>query len=166
MNLPVYCYGVTAELTASLSGRAPPMSPEVMLSKLQHLQNTLGVCCLNTTEKEFQSYGWILARDYAMKVRDRVDQNLTSWEALSSGVQTSELVASQMEFPRPVEKKIEKKDEKKPLCTTWNTCMTEKKCQYEVDHPGRTCIRKHECSHCRETLKQSHRHQAWKCPSK
>ena len=169
MNLPAYAYGVTAELTASLSGRAPSISPEVMLAKLQHLQNTLQVCCLNTTEKEFQNYGWVLAHDYAMKVQDRVDQNLLSWKTLSSDVQTSDLVASQMEFPRPVEKKNnEKKDDKtqKPLCTTWNVCQTEKKCQYEVDHPGRFCIRKHECSHCWKTLKQSHKHQAWKCPSK
>ena len=65
-------------------------------------------------------------------------------------------------------KKSEKKDDKtqKPLCTSWNVCQTEKKCQYEVDHPGRFCIRKHECSHCWKTLKQSHKHQAWKCPSK
>ena len=168
MNLPVYAYGVTSELTSSLSGRSPAMSPDVLISKLQHLQNTLGVCCLNTTEKEFSNYGWVLARDYAMKVQDRVTQNLTSWEKLSSEVQTSDLVASQMEFPRPVEKKVqEKKEEKKqPLCSTWNTCKTEKKCQYELDHPGRSCLRKHECSHCREELKQSHRHQLWKCPNK
>ena len=169
MNLPVYAYGVTSELTSSLSGRSPAMSPEVLLSKLQHLQNTLRVCCLNTTEKEFSNYGWVLARDYSIKVQDRVTQNLTSWENLSSDVQTSDLVASQMEFPRPFEKKVpEKKEEKKqqPLCTTWNTCTTEKKCQYELDHPGRSCLRKHECSHCREAFKQSHRHQLWKCPSK
>lgn len=167
MNLPAYAYGVTAELTASLSGRGPAMSPEVLMSKLQHLQNTFSVCCLNTTEKEFSNYGWVLARDYAMKVQDRVTQNLTSWESLSSEVQTSDLVASQMEFPRPVEKKAaDNKDVRKPLCSTWNTSKTEKKCQYEVEHPGRTCQRKHECSHCRDSLNQSHRHQQWKCPNK
>ena len=169
MNLPVYGYGVTAELTASLSGRAPEMSQEVLLAKLQHLQNTFSVCCLNTTDKEFSNYGWVLARDYAMKVQDRVNQNLTSWESLTSDVQTSDLVASQMEFPRPAEKKVlDKKndDRKQVLCSTWNTCTTDKKCQYEVEHPDRTCLRKHECSHCRATLKQSNKHQAWKCPSK
>ena len=168
MNLPVYGYGVTSELTASLSGRAPEMPQEVLLAKLQHLQNTFRVCCLNTTDKEFSSYGWVLARDYAMKVQDRVTQNLTSWESLTSDVQTSDLVASQMEFPRPLEKKISEKEKPKnqSLCNTWNTCTTDKKCQYEVEHPDRTCLRKHECSHCRATLKQSHRHQACKCPNK
>ena len=169
MNLPVYGYGITAELTASLSGRGPEMSAEVLLAKLQHLQNTFGICCLNTTEKEFGNYGWVLARDYAMKVQDRISQNLVSWENLSSDVQTSDLVASQMEFPRPVEKKVveERNARKQPnLCTTWNTCKTDKKCQYEVEHPDRSCLRKHECSYCRETKQQCQRHQAWKCPNK
>ena len=171
MNLPVYGYGVAAELTASLSGRAPAMSHEVLLSKIQHLQNTFTVCCLNTTEKEFNNYGWVLARDYAMKVQDRVSQNLASWETLSPEVQTSDLVASQMEFPRPVEKKEkEKKEEERKqtwnLCTTWNACKTDRKCQYEVENPDKTCRRKHECSNCRSALNQSHKHQAWKCPSK
>ena len=173
MNLPVYGYGITAELTASLSGRAPAMSPEVLLAKIQHLQNTFTVCCLNTTEKEFSNYGWVLARDYAMKVQDRVSQNLASWETLSSEVQTSDLVASQMEFPRPVEKKEKEKkkeEERKQTpwnaCKTWNTCTTDRKCQYEVDHPDKTCKLKHECSSCRSSLNQSHKHQAWKCPNK
>ena len=171
MNLPVYGYGATAELTASLSGRAPEMSREVLLSKLQHLQNTFAVCCLNTTDKDFTNYGWVLARDYAMKVQDRVNQNLTSWENLSSDVQTSDLVASQMDCPRPVEKKGGEvnKDKRPPvpqLCTTWNTCTTDRKCQYELEHPDRACLRKHECSHCRATKNQCHRHQAWKCPNK
>ena len=143
------------------------MSPEVLLAKLQHLQNTFQVCCLNTTEKEFSNYGWVLARDYSSKVQERVTQNLTSWEMLSPEVQTADLVSSQMEFPRPVEKKApENRDEKKQLCTTWNNCTTEKKCRYEVEHPGRSCQRKHECSHCKEVLKQSNKHQLWKCPNK
>ena len=168
MNLPVYGYGVIAELTASLSGRAPALSQEVLLAKLQHLQNTFGVCCLNTTEKEFGNYGWVLARDYSMKVQDRVNQKLTTWDNLSPEVQTSELVASQMEFPRPAEKKIleKKPEERRPMCTTWNSCSTENKCQYEVEHPDRACLRKHECSHCRASLKQGHRHQARRCPNK
>ena len=170
MNLPVYAYGVTAELTASLSGRGPELPPGVLLAKLQHLQNTLGVCCSNITEKEFGSYGWVLARDYAMKVQDRISQNLTSWEKLSADVQTSDLVASQMDCPGPATKKDEgNKDMKQAapqLCTTWNTCTTDRKCQYELEHPDRSCLRKHECSHCRSTKNQSHRHQAWKCPNK
>ena len=137
MNLPVYGYGITAELTASLSGRAPAMSPEVLLAKIQHLQNTFTVCCLNSSDKDFNSYGWLLARDYAQKVQDRVSQNLASWETLSAEVQTSDLVASQMEYPRPVAQPVEKKkEEEKKLpstCTTWNTCTTERKCKYEEE---------------------------------
>ena len=146
------------------------MSPEVLLAKIQHLQNTFTVCCLNSTDKDFNSYGWLLARDYSQKVHDRVSQNLASWETLSVEVQTSDLVASQMEYPRPVAQPVEKKkEEEKKLpstCTTWNTCTTERKCKYEVEYPDRSCRRKHECSHCRSALNQSQKHQAWKCPNK
>ena len=39
--------------------------------------------------------------------------------------------------------------EKKDLCTSYNKCQTEGKCEYEVTHPGKVCLRKHECSYCR-----------------
>jgi hypothetical protein len=86
MNLPVYGYGAVAELTASLSGRAEPLPENVLLSKLSHLQNVFEICCINSTEAELSSYGWTLARDYALKVNERVDQQFQSWGTVSHGI--------------------------------------------------------------------------------
>ena len=167
MNLPVFAYGVTSELVACLTGRAEPLSQSVLLGKLQHLQSVLEICCQNSTLQEFTNYGWVLARDYACKVQNKVDQQLVEWDQLSGGVQTAVLVSAQCEYPRPPRKGKEDDTTKKiPLCTTYNTCTTEKKCQYEVANPSKVCQRKHECSYCRKTLNKGVRHQAWKCPNK
>ena len=80
MNLPVYGYGAISELTASLSGRSEPLPEGVLLSKLYNLQNVFEICCINSTEADLSSYSWTLARDYALKVNERVDQQMLSWD--------------------------------------------------------------------------------------
>ena len=172
INLPLYAWGVTSELEASLSGRSEAMQEGMLLGKLRHLKNTLEVCCLNSSATDFTTYGWTLARDYAAKVEDDVEQKLASWQDMPAGVRTATLVCAQMEHPRPIPnfapKKYLEKDKKdiKELCTTYNKCTTEGKCEYEVQNPDKTCLRKHECTWCRANKKQSWKHQAWKCKNK
>ena len=170
MNLPVYGYGAVAELVASLSGRADPLPEAVLLAKLKHLQNVFKVCCINSTETDLCSYGWTLAKDYSLKVQEKVDQQLVSWETISQGIQTDVLVSSQMEFPRPAKEKEPTKngsDGDRPPCSTINIkCTTEGKCEFEVRNPGRNCLRRHECSWCRKNKNQLRKHQELKCASK
>ena len=101
---------------------------------------------------ELCDYGWTLARDYALKVQDKVDQQQHSWE-IHTGIQSDVLFSAQMEFPRPAKKDQPKigggSDRDKPLCTTYNKFTTEGKFEYEVSS-GRACIRKHECTWCRK----------------
>ena len=154
----------------SLSGRAEAMHEGVILGKLRHLKNTLEVCCLNSSATDFTSYGWTLARDYANKVEDDVEQKLTTWQEMTPGVRTSTLVSASMEHPRPAPKTDPKSTKtpgtKKELCTTYNKCTTDGKCDYEVLFPDRTCLRTHECSWCRTNKKQGWRHQALTCKFK
>ena len=171
MNLPVFAWGALAELTASLSGRAEQLTETVLLAKLLHLQSVLEVCCINSAATEYNNYGWVLARHYASKVQAKIDHQMTDWSTMPAGVQTADLVSAQMEYPRPAEKKnLGKKaeEERGPsiLCSTYNNCTTENKCDYEVAHPGRSCLRKHECSWCRKNMSRGHHHQVWKCPKK
>ena len=171
INLPLYSYGAITELEASLSGRSDPMPEGELLAKLRHLKNVYEVCCLNSTATEFSSYGWVLARDYAFKVENEVEQRFTTWLDMEPGVRTQTLVLTQMENPRPMFKKkneneVDRKSERKDRCTTFNTCTTEGKCDWEVANPGRICQRKHECSWCQQNLKQSWKHQASKCLKK
>ena len=169
INLPLYSYGAVTELEAALSGRGEPLSEEVLLAKICHLKNIFEVCCLNSSPTDFSSYGWLIARDYATKVEDEVEQRFVQWQTMSPGIRTQTLVLSQMENPRAPAKKKPNDDlpaPKKDRCTTFNTCMTEMKCEYEVSNPGRTCQRKHECTWCRKNLQQGYKHQEWKCLKK
>ena len=54
----------------------------------------------------------------------------------------------------------------KERCKTYNSCKTEDKCEYELAHPDKKCILKHECSWCKVNLKQSYKHQEWACKKK
>ena len=169
INLPLFVWGSISELESSLSGRSEAMTEEMMLGRVRHLQNIMEVCCLNSTATDFTGYGWTLARDYASKVDNEIEQKLITWEEMHVGVRTATLLSAQMENPRPPPKDMKKTTtigDKKELCTTFNKCKTEGKCEYEVSHPDKTCQRKHECSYCRDKKGQSWKHQAWNCRSK
>ena len=171
INLPLYSYGAVTEIEAALSGRGESMSQAVLLAKIRHLKNTFEVCCLNSTSTDFCTYGWLIARDYAMKVEDEVEQRFAAWDTMDTGIRTHTLVLSQMEHPRTVARKKQNEVDdprttRKDRCTTFNSCTTEMKCDYEVSNPGRTCQRKHECSWCRNNLQQGFKHQESKCQKK
>ena len=170
INLPLFVYGSVAEIESALSGRNESIPREVILAKLRHLKNILEICCTNCAATDFVQYGWVIARDYAFKVEDEVEQKFATWQGLEHGVRPQTLLMSQMEFPKPfVRGKVEKepsKFEKRDRCTTFNTCTVNMKCDYEVANPGTTCNRKHECSWCRLNLKQGFRHQATNCQKK
>ena len=172
MNLCIFGYASLAELEHSLMTSPDKVSHGELLAKINHLKSVFEVCCLNSKDSEFKSYGWVLARDYAAKVSNKVEQGYTTWEGLPSGVQTAELVSAQCDYPRPAQKpEIKEKDKdtetrKKKLCTTYNTCTTEYKCDYEVSNPDKECQRLHECSWCRKNLKQGFKHQESRCKKK
>ena len=152
------------------------MPENVLLAKIRHLKNIFEVCCLNSSSTDFSSYGWLIARDYATKVEDEVEQKFVAWQDMVPGVRTQTLVLSQMENPRLPPRQVQVKkvgdilDPKtagrKERCPTFNTCSTEMKCDYEVANSSRTCLKKHECSWCRTNLQQGFKHQVWKCLKK
>ena len=144
------------------------MPDDVMLGKMRHIMNTMEVCCLNSNSTDFTAYGWVLARDYATKVDDAVDQKRETWQDIHTKVDTAILLSAQMENPRPAPKTQGTKvmtNEKSP-CTTYNTCRTEGKCGYEENNPDKKCNRKHECSYCMKHKRQSLKHQAVRCKAK
>ena len=171
INLPLYAWGVLEEVEASLSGRSQAMQSSVILGKLRHLKNTFEVCCQNSTSQDFTGYGWTLAKDYATKMNDEIEQGRETWQDMRLEVKTSTLMSASMENPRPAPRfepavKKVKQTEKKEVCPTYNKCTTENKCDYEVTNPTKTCLRKHECSWCRSNKNQSWSHQASRCRGK
>ena len=175
INLPLFTYGSVSELESSLSGRSAPLPAADFLAKLRHIKNYLEVCCLNSEPTVFKAYGFTIAKDYALKVESGVDQNLKSWEGMSGGVQTDQLLLAQMDFPRPAIKKapiaregdvIKSASTAREKCRTYNSSKIEDKCDYEVSHPDKKCILKHECNWCKVNLRLSHKHQEWACKKK
>ena len=177
MNLSAFGYASLAELEGSMMSKTDPITQEELLARIRHTKNVFEVCCLNSKDSDFKPYGWVLARDYAAKVSNRVDQGFLAWEEMSAGVQTADLVSAQCDYPRsllPPPPKQEKKDDKeeerksrqKRLVTTYNTCDTEYTCDYEVSNPDKECQRIHECSWCRKHLKLGFRHQESRCQKK
>ena len=175
INLPLFTFGAISELESSLSGRTEPLPEGVFLAKLRHIKNFLDVCCLNSEPTDFKGYGWTIAKDYALKVEGEVEQQHVNWEEMPAGVQTSQLLLAQMNCPKPAKSApkgglVNNKQEDKPVakarCTTYNTCKTEDKCEYELSHPDKKCILKHECNWCKTNTKQSWKHQEWNCKRK
>ena len=169
INLPLYAWGVIEEIESALSGRSQAIPADVVLGKLRHLKNSLEVCCQNSTPQDFTGYGWSLAKDYATKLNDEIEQGRATWQDMPLEVKTSTLMSVSMENPRPATKhepRKTKSEDKKDVCTTYNKCTVENKCDYEVANPGKSCLRKHECSWCRTNKNQSWRHQASKCRNK
>ena len=178
INLPLYAWGVVEEVESALSGRSQAMEPGTILGKLRHLKNSLEICCQNSSSSEFGGYGWNLAKDYATKLTEEIDQGRSSWQDVQLEVKTSTLMSATMENPRPPLRQDPppkgakgeggrgKPDDKKDLCTTYNKCQTEYKCEFEVSNPGRTCFKKHECNWCRTKKNQSWKHQELRCKNK
>ena len=171
MNLCIFGYASLAELEYGVMTCPDQITNGELLAKIGHLKSVFEVCCLNSKDSEFKGYGWVLARDYAAKVSNKMEQGFTTWEGLPSGVQTAELVSAKCDYPRPPQKSDKEKDKetetrKKKLCTTYNTCSTEYKCEYEVANPEKECQRLHECSWCRKNLKQGFKHQENRCKKK
>ena len=176
INLPLFTLGAISELESSLSGRTESLSEGDFLAKLRHIKNYLDVCCLNSEPTDFKGYGWSIAKDYAMKVEEVVEQNLTTWEAMPGGVQTSQLLLAQMDCPKPsktapkvgsgISKEKEVTPATKPRCPTYNSCKTDDKCEYEVSNPDKKCLFKHDCNWCKKNLRQSWNHQEWNCKKK
>ena len=177
INLPLYTYGAISELESALSGRSAPLPEGEFLAKLRHIRNVLDVCCLNSESTDFKGYGWVIAKDYCLKVENDIEQQSNSWETVSAGIQTSQLLLAQMDFPKPLQPKVPLKSgtasaaagdgkDKKARCTTYNSCKTEDKCDFEIRNPDKKCFLKHECSWCKDKLRQSWRHQEWNCKKK
>ena len=85
INLPLYTWAVVSELESSLSGRGDKFSEQEVLGKIRHLKNVAEVCCLNSSSTDFSTYGWAIARDYALKVEDEVAQGFANWSEMHHG---------------------------------------------------------------------------------
>ena len=178
LNMGLWCWSYVAELLASRTGQTPSLSPGELEARLQHFLNVLEIALQPSNPAEFDGHSWRVARLYAEKVQHKIDRGET-WMNFElrygADSQPHELMAAKEEV-KPVRKPKEpwKEDPKgkppkddfkgtKRSCTTWNTSSVEGKCDFEVQHDGRSCDRRHECSWCKEKGKKSLHHQRSFC---
>ena len=171
INLPMWVWGKLAEMRAAISGKIQPLAEGELEARLRHVQCVLEVCNQNSTPTEFTPYGWKLARNYDARVQDMIDTKVSDWVSFNScfsmGPHPSFFLSAMNEVEKTKKKEEEPKDTKNrrtAKCTTFNTCKTKKRCDFEVNNPsGARCKKLHECSFCWKNRQESVFHQWWDC---
>jgi hypothetical protein len=172
LNMGLWCWAFIAELLATRTGQAPTLPHGELEARLRHYLNVLEIALQPGSSAEFDNHAWRVARLYAEKVQQKVDRGET-WLGFEvrygSDSQPHELMAAEKELAPKIikkskeEEKVKPKDDKRRSCATWNTSSVDGKCEYEVQNEGRSCIRRHECSWCKEKGKKSLGHQRSFC---
>ena len=158
MNLAVWTWAFVSEILASRTGLVPDMTRGELEARLQHLLCVLQVALIHSDKSDFNSKGWSIASIYAKRIQQKLDRGLDTWDSFARfghDPHPSEMFAATTEAEYKQQSR-KKKDPDQPgkdkkMCTTWNNCTVERKCQYLVDNPQfKKCFRKHECSYCSE----------------
>jgi hypothetical protein len=178
LNPLLFSWAYIAELLATRTGQLPSLQEGELEARLQHFLSVLEVTLQTTSQTDFASESWKVARLYHQKVQDKIDSGVYTWLDLSQQWGTAtlphELMAANAESaPRnkrkterssPVKKKEEEK--RQGLCYSWNSCEVKGKCKFEVENEGKKCNRQHYCSWCKSEKDQIHFHQKFFCKKK
>ena len=175
LNPLLFSWAYIAELLATRTGHAPSLKEGELEARLQHFLSVLEVTLQTTTQSDFASESWKVARLYNQKVQDKIDSGVYTWLDLSQQWGTAtlphELMAANAELAPRITKKTREKsppkkieDERKPgICYSWNNSDTRGKCKWELDNDGKKCNRQHICSWCKSELNKTHMHQKTFC---
>ena len=171
MNLPIYVWAFVSEILSSRTGLTPDMPRGELEARLQHLLCVLQVALVNSEKTDFNSKGWSIASVYAKRVQQKLDRGLETWgdfKRFGHDPHPSEMFTAKTEVEKRVPIKKTRDDRQagtaKKMCTTWNNCAVERKCQYLVDNPSAAkCYRSHDCSYCLEKGHGTFNHQRRFC---
>ena len=179
LNPILFSWAYIAELLATRTGQAPSLQGGELEARLQHFLSVLEVTLQTTTQTDFSSDSWKVARLYNQKVQDKVDAGVYTWLELAQQWGTAtlphELMAANAELaPRILKKRFgertppkKKEEERKPgLCYSWNNSETRGKCKWEVENDGRKCNKQHYCSWCKGESNKINFHQELFCKKK
>ena len=171
LNPILWSYGYVSELLATRTGHAPALQDGELEARLQHFMSVLEVVLQTTTQADFASDAWKVARLYHVKVQHKIDSGDYSWVQLlqqwGPATLPHELMAAKAEIQskpkvppstngvgnggsKSGDKTGKKDDDKKNYpCNSWNNSETRGKCRWETEHDGETCNRLHACSWCK-----------------
>ena len=171
MNLPIFVWAYVYEILSSRTGLTPNMPRGDLEARLQHLLCVLQVALVNSEKADFNTKGWSIASVYAKRVQQKLDRGLETWgdfKRFGHDPHPSEMFTAKTEVEKRVPVKKIREDRQtgtaRKMCTTWNDCPVERKCQYLVDNPSATkCNRSHDCSYCLEKGHGTYHHQRRFC---
>ena len=179
LNPILWSWAYVSQLLATRTGQAPELAEGELEARLQHFLSVLEITLQTTTQADFASDAWKVARLYHVKVQQKVDCGDYSWVQMLQkwGAATSphELMAARAEIPLTIKQKtapggfqnggkvLGDEEKKKQICYSWNYCETEGKCKYEVENEGEACVRIHACSWCKTRDKKPLDHQKRFC---
>lgn len=151
-NLVMFVYGYINQILASLQGTISPMSTQELIGRLQHLLHLLELTATYSSNLDYCSYAWQRARNYNARIFSDLDHGILSWSSVSSKLDPTSMMQAIEAVPKPEKRKkdeeVKKVKDDAPPCTKWNNCDAAGKCQYEVDNPGKKCMKPHICSFC------------------
>ena len=174
LNPVLFSWAYIAELLATRTAQSPALEEGELEARLQHFLSVLEVTLQTTTQTDFASDSWKIARLYHQKVQDKVDSGVYSWLGLAKQWGTAtlphELMAANAETaPRGKKSPKRRGDKDKDatpltgLCYSWNTSDTKGKCKWEIDNEGKKCNKQHHCSWCKSENGQTNYHQKTFC---
>ena len=174
LNPLLFSWAYIAELLATRTGQSPSLHAGELEARLQHFLSVLEVTLQTTSQTDFASDSWKVARLYHQKVQDKVDSGVYSWLDLAEQWGTAtlphELMAANAELaPRTFKRgekspKGKKVEERKGPCGYWNNSETKgAKCKWELENGGQKCNRQHICSWCKVEHNQINYHQKTFC---
>ena len=179
INLPCYVYGYTKHLLAVMQGRAPEMTQNEFQSRVQHLNNVMQVCIVNSNLSDHNGVAWQISRNYNDRVMADIAEGVKSWGSLPPNMAPDCYVfakdhtnASRSEKSEKLDKsdkseKVVKKDKEVKVltCKDYNSKPNSgENCSWELEeaNAGKRCNRLHCCSTCIKAGSQRC-HRAFEC---
>ena len=83
LNPILFSWAYIAELLATRTGQSPSLHDGELEARLQHFLSVIEVTLQTTTQSDFSSDSWKVARLYHEKVQDKVDTGTYSWLGLA-----------------------------------------------------------------------------------
>ena len=170
VNMNLYCYGFMAHLVAARQGKVI-MTEEEYTARIFHFMNVMETAALHSQASDFQSHGWMVARDNDDKVIADIDRGFTDWASLGQSNHSGNFAMAVAANPRPAlpgklaAGRSRKDDEKTQVCNSYNK-TTDEGCIFELRNPGKTCGYQHICSFCFKNEKKEFEHKEIVCRKK
>ena len=152
INLPTFAIGFAHFLIHSIKNNKL-VDKDELIARLFHFKNMMEITFNNTTNTDFNSRGWQLARAYDAKVCRDMDLGLLDFKAMGSKLQYDCHLHALAQVPHLVTHQNAPNNGKpqgnKQICGDYNKNPNEgNHCKWSAANPGKVCNRTHSCWFC------------------